>query len=172
MISKSTMESEYQIDHFRSTVHEVSRDAENSENVTCEQKRSYGVAIEYIKKDQDFCSSPILSDEKIFCLGLDLMILAAISKKDKMNLLFGNGKLNAQSYNTTSTEYFLLLIEDDHIGEDDQAMFQQSYAAALSPYQTKDWFFGNFLAALNWPAKSADLNVIQNARMWLVKYIY
>ena len=172
MISKSTMESEYQTGYFRSTIHEESRDAENSENVTCEQKRSYRVAIKYIKKDQDFCSSPVQSEEKIFCLGVDLMILAAISKKDKMNLVFGSGKLNARSYNTTSPDYLLLLIENDNIGEDDQAMFQQSYASAHSPYQTKEWFFENFVAALNWPAKPADLNVIQNARMRLVKYIY
>ena len=155
-------------------------------------------ALKYMKKDQEFWSSIIFSDEKRFCLdgpdgnayywadtrlekryfstrarsGRGLMIWTAISQKDKSNLVFVEGNLNAQSYTTMLTDHLLPFIEDKHGGENDQAIFQQDNAPARSALHTKDWFFDNLIAVLDWPAKSPDLNVIGNAWKWIVKEVY
>ena len=155
-------------------------------------------ALKYMKKDHDFCSSVIFSDEKRFCLersdgnahywadtrlerkyfstrargGHGLMIWAAISKKGKSDLVFVNGNLNDQAYTTMLTDHFLPFIEDKHGGEGDQAIFQQDNAPAHSAVHTKEWFFSNIVSVLDWPAKSPDLNVIENAWTWIVRDVY
>ena len=155
-------------------------------------------ALKYIKKDQKFWSSVIFSDEKRFCLdgpdgnchywadtrmdrryfstrsrgGQGLMIWAAISKKGKSNLVFVNGNLNAQAYTSMLTDNLLPFIEEKHGNEGDEAIFQQDNAPAHSAVHTKDWFFENIVAVLNWPAKSPEINVIENAWTWLVKDVY
>ena len=39
--------------------------------------------------------------------------------------------------------------------------FEQDIAPAHSALHTKEWFFDNVIAVLDWPAKSPDINIIE-----------
>ena len=100
------------------------------------------------------------------------MVWAAISKKGKSELVFVEGNLNARAYTEMLANYLIPFIESKYGGENDQAIFQQDNAPAHSALHTKDWFFDNIVPVLDWPAKSPDMNVIENAWTWLVRDVY
>ena len=155
-------------------------------------------ALKYIKKDHDFWSSVIFSDEKRFILdvtdsnayywadtrlerryfstrargGQGLMIKAAISKKGKLELVFVQGNLNAQAYTEMFANNLVPFVESKQGEENDQPIFQQDNASTHSALHTKDWFFHNVVPVLDYPAKSPDMNVIGNAWKWLVRDAY
>ena len=86
-----------------------------------------------------------------------------MSKKGKSKLVFIEGNLNAQAYTQMLANYLLSFIESKHGGENDQAMFQRDNALAYSALHSKNWFFDNIAPVSDRPARSPDMNVIENA---------
>ena len=100
------------------------------------------------------------------------MVWSAISKKAKSELVIVEGNLNAHDCIQMLTNYLLPFIQSKHGGENDQAIFQQDNAPAHSALHTEDWFFDTVVPVLECPAKSPDMNVIENAWTWLVRDFY
>lgn len=100
------------------------------------------------------------------------MVLAAVSKKDKTEIVLTNAKVNAQAYTTMISDHLILFIEEKWGGGDNEATFQQDNAPANSSVHTKEWIFDNFVSVMRWPAKSLDLNVIENSCTRLVRKVY
>ena len=127
--------------------------------------------LKYMKKDHFFWALAIFSHEKRLCIdepdgntlywansrlerkysstrargGQGFMNCAAISRKDKSDLVFVNGNLNSQADSTMVTDHFLSFIENKRVGDFDQAIFQQDNVPAHSAIHTKEWFSITYL---------------------------
>ncbi len=88
------------------------------------------------------------------------MIWAAMSSAGVGPLCFLKSTVNTDIYQEI-LEHFMLLSADKLYGDAD-LIFQQVLAPAHTAKGTKSWFNEHGVTVLDWPANSADLNLIEN----------
>lgn len=77
--------------------------------------------------------------------------------------------MNSQQY-CNILQYFLLPKADRLFGEN--WTFQQDNSSVHSSSYTKQWMESNDIDLLDWPAKSPDLNIIENVWGQLARDVY
>jgi transposase len=76
-----------------------------------------------------------------------------------------DGRMNQYNYIDT-LENYLIPTKDIYFGNDTEWIFQQDNAPCHKARRVNDWFTENGIRVLQWPARSPDLNPIEN--VWTV----
>lgn len=101
--------------------------------------------------------------------GGSVMVWGAFSRNGKSELIFLNGNQKAEDYIYTLSEHLLPFA---HLHHGTDFIFQQDNASIHTANVTKTWFHESNIEVLEWPAKSPDLNPIENLWAILARDIY
>ena len=93
----------------------------------------------------------------------------AFSIKSKTNLIKMEGKQNVQKYTEVLEKSFLPFLANNY---HNHAIFQQDNAAINTAKLTTKWLQDHNIATLSWPAKSLELNPIENLWGILARQVY
>ena len=115
-----------------------------------------------LRRDLEICS-------KRQSGGGSVMVWGAFCKHGKPDLVLLDGTQDAEAYVYTLSENLLPFI--DHVyGRD--CIFQQDNASIHSSQVTKAFFIEENVHVMEWPAKSPDLNPIENMWGQLARAVY
>ncbi len=101
--------------------------------------------------------------------GGSVMVWGAFGGQGKTSIAFLDGTQDSVKYCATLQD-FLLPVAADIAGPN--WVFQQDNAAIHTSKHTKAWFESNNVRVLPWPARSPDLNPIENVWGIMVRRIY
>lgn len=149
-------------------------------------------------KDANYWDHVIFSDEKRFVLdvpdgcekywadkrkprrtkkrrqggGGGVMVWGAISARGASRLVVVENTIDAVKYCGVLTDAFLPFIELKYGAEDDWCVFQQDGASAHTAKFTSEFMMDASITTMSWPAKSPDLNPIENVWAWICREVY
>lgn len=107
--------------------------------------------------------------DRVRCGGGGYMIWGMISSTGLFWIKFLDGNINSEKYIEVLTEAKCIL--DENFG-DDNYIFQQDNCSVHTSAQTKKWITEANMCVLEWPAKSPDLNLIENIWSYLSYKVY
>lgn len=97
------------------------------------------------------------------------MVWGAISYKGTIDFVRAEGTIDSQYYCTILTQ--ALLPESNRLYPDGWVFMQDNAPCHTSNY-TKQWLEANDVETLEWPAKSPDLNPIENVWADVSRRVY
>lgn len=101
--------------------------------------------------------------------GGSVMVWGAFCSRGQIALTFVEGRQDAAAYQDLLGEH---LLPNVPLVVDGEWTFQQDNAPSHSAGSTTDWFEANEVSVLRWPARSPDLNPIENLWGWMVRRVY
>lgn len=101
--------------------------------------------------------------------GGSVMIWGAFSYHGKLKLCFVPTKMNSEKYTDMLDDVLIDYLEEK---ADINFIFQQDNASIHVSHQSKEFFSSRSIPLLDWPAKSPDLNVIENAWGIIARAVY
>lgn len=101
--------------------------------------------------------------------GGNCMVWAGISFNGNTLISFTSNRMNSEDYQEVLNEFMLPVIHE-YCGS--EAEFQQDNASIHSSKSTKNWLRDNRINVMEWPARSPDLNPIENAWADLSRNVY
>lgn len=137
----------------------------------------------------------IFSDEKRFCLdgpdglsarwtdarvgkrwfgkrqasGGGLMVWGCFSRRGKGELQFVEGTINSAAYTSTLAAGLMPFMDEKH---PNGCIFQQDNAPCHKSNYTLEWMAANGIVTMDWPARSPDMNPIENLWGLMARDVY